>query len=322
MYPISRLLPSFISILLTAGLVACGGSSGEGDTGAAANAVNPPASGGQPVIQESGAPAATGDTSTDGFNWTNFRRSQLGLMALSRNGTIDRAAQNHSTYQSSNDVITHEETRGLSGFTGETVRDRLTAAGYVLSGDYAFGEVISASGDTSGFNAAEDLITAIYHRFVMFQPSFREAGAGTAAVTGSYTYFTLNLASTNGLNTGLGRGRIVTYPLDGQKNVATTFYSDYESPDPVEDRNAVGYPVSVHADITSDVTVLSFTIAPRGGAALPVRLLSSATDANTTSSAAAIVPLPVLSANTVYDVQFSGLVDGVTVSRSWSFTTR
>ena len=102
----------------------------------------------------------------------------------------------------------------------------------------------------------------------------------------------------------------------------TIFYSDFETPDPVADRNAVGYPISVHADITSTVTAQSFTIAPRGGAQLPVKLLSQATDANTAASVAAIVPLSVLSAKTTYDVQFSGTVDGVAAARSWSFTTR
>ena len=174
----------------------------------------------------------------------------------------------------------------------------------------------------AGFSAAEDLIAAIYHRFVMLQPSFREAGAGAATASGSYTWFTLNLASTNGLGSGLGAGNIVTYPADGQQNVPTIFYSDQETPDPVADRNEVGYPVSVHADITSSLTVQSFTIAPRGGTALPARLLSSATDSNTASSAAAIVPLAVLAAKTTYDVQFTGIVDGVAVSRSWAFTTR
>ncbi|TCS37967.1 cysteine-rich secretory family protein [Paucimonas lemoignei] len=322
MRQISRPLPAFVAIGFSLVIAACGGGSSDSDVGIANNAVDTPANGNQPVVQESGAPAATGDTSTDGFNWTNFRRSQLGLTALTHNSAIDRAAQNHSDYQRANDVITHEETRGFSGFTGETVQERLVAAGYGLRGDYAFGEVISASGDTSGFNAAEDLIAAIYHRFVMFQPSFREAGAGTATVPDGYTYFTLNLASTNGLAAGLGSRRIVAYPFDGQTNVPTIFYSDYESPDPVEDRNEVGYPISVHADITSDVTVQTFTVAPRGAAALPVKLLSSTTDTHTTPSAAAIVPLVVLSPNTTYDVQFTGLVDGVAVSRSWSFTTR
>lgn len=315
-FPLS--LHSLVPICLSLSLAACGGG---GNDGAASSGFNG-AGGALPSMLESGAPQATGNTATDGFNWTNFRRQQLGLNALSRNSLIDKAAQGHSDYQRINDVITHEQTPGAPGYTGAALTERLAAAGYGLTVPYAYGEVISASGHTSGFHAAEDLITAIYHRFVMFQPRFREAGAGAATAPGSYTYFTLNLASTNGLGPGLGMGGIVTYPANGQQNVLTNFFSDYETPDPVADRNEVGYPVSVHADITSSVTVQGFTIAPRGGAPLPVRLLSSATDAKTTSTAAAIVPLNVLAAKTTYDVQFIGAVDGIAVSRSWSFTTR
>ena len=66
----------------------------------------------------------------------------------------------------------------------------------------------------------------------------------------------------------------------------------------------------------------SFTVAPRGGAAVTTRLLSHATDAATGDKVAAIVPLTVLRANTVYDVSFRGAVHGVAVSHDWSFTTR
>ncbi len=52
-------------------------------------------------------------------------------------------------------------------------------------------------------------------------------------------------------------------------------------------------------------------------------LLDNATDPQRTpASAAAIVPFEVLRAGTTYDVQFAGTVDGLAVSRSWSFTTR
>lgn len=271
---------------------------------------------------ESGAPLATGNTATDGFNRANFRRQQLGLSVLNRNALIDSAAQGHSDYQKSNNVITHEQTPNAAGFTGATLKERLAAAGYDLVAPYAYGEVISASGDTSGANATEDLITAIYHRFVIFEPRFLEAGAGAATASSGYTYFTLNLASTRGLGSGLGQGNFVHYPVAGQQNVLTIFYSDYETPDPVSDRNEVGYPVSIHADITSSVAVQSFTISPRGGAPLPVKLLSHASDANTVQSVAAIVPLSPLAAKTTYDVQFSGTVDGISATRAWSFSTR
>jgi hypothetical protein len=56
---------------------------------------------------------------------------------------------------------------------------------------------------------------------------------------------------------------------------------------------------------------------------LETRLLAFGKDSNTsTKSAAAIVPLAQLASGTTYDVSFSGAVDGVPISRSWSFTTK
>ena len=69
--------------------------------------------------------------------------------------------------------------------------DRMLAAGYVYNkSSYAYGEVISATSSNSGFYMAEELITAIYHRFVMFEPKFREIGTGAATTAAGYTYFT------------------------------------------------------------------------------------------------------------------------------------
>jgi len=185
--------------------------------------------------------------------------------------------------------------------------------------------VISATSNPSGFYQAEELITAIYHRFVMFEPVFKEIGTGAATTSASYTYFTADLTAVGGYGAGLGAGRIVNYPAANQSGVPVNFFSDSESPDPVPGRNEVGYPISVHADTVRSgvgVTVQSFTVAPRGGAALEVRLLSHAVDALTPETAAAIVPLAPLKSATVYDVSFSGVVAGVPVTRNWSFTTR
>ena len=270
------------------------------------------------------APAFTGDTATDGYAQFNYRRQQMGLAAVSRNGNINAAAQGHSNYQYVNDVITHVQTVGNPGFTGKEVLDRLTAAQYAFTdpAGYAYGEVISASGDLSGANNAEDLITAIYHRFVIFEPKFREAGAAKVGVSRTgYNYFTVDFAA-NGLRGGVGPGQIGVYPFPGQSGVVTLFNNHQESPDPVPSQNGVGYPVSVHADIDAALTVSQFSIQPRGRAALAVKLLSHATDAETPASAAAIVPLTTLEPGTTYDVLFTGTVSGNNVSRVWSFTTR
>ncbi|MFL6660012.1 MAG: CAP domain-containing protein, partial [Massilia sp.] len=233
---------------------------------------------------------------------------------------IDSAAQNHSDYQRINNTVAHEETPGKSGFTGVSPLERLAHVGYTFTGGYAYGEVISASSSASGQYLAEELITAIYHRFVIFEPKFKEIGAGAANSNGYY-YLTVNFTSNNGYPPGLGLGQVATWPVSGQTNVTRNFFSDFESPDPVDGANEVGYPVSVHADINVTLSVSSFTIRPHGGSDLSVKLLAPNSDPHTPASAAAIVPLAVLGRNTTYDVSFAGAINGVPLTRTWSFTT-
>ncbi|MDB5758886.1 MAG: hypothetical protein JWM30_2175 [Burkholderia sp.] len=319
----SAWLASLLAALLVAGCGGGGGGSSDGGTSSAQSGNGASDTTTAPVV-ETGAPQATGNMATDGFNWFNFRRQQMGLAAVTRNTQIDTAALNHSNYQAQNNTITHDETSSRRGFTGASVLDRLRAAQYsVPASNYAYGEVISSTPDTSGVNAAEDLIAAIYHRFVIFEPKFLEAGASSATAGSGYTYFTTDFATRTLNRGGLGTGKLVVYPFSNQQNLPVVFYSDQEQPDPVPDRNEVGYPVSVHVDITSTLTVQSFTINPRGGAVLATRLLKKETDTEIGEpSVAAIIPLSVLQPQTTYDVRFAGSVDNVPVNLAWSFTTR
>jgi uncharacterized protein YkwD len=300
-------------------LVACGGGGGGSSAGAPNVTPSTGFSG-----QDASAPTATNNIATDGLNWINYRRSQIGMPALTRNSVIDAAAQGHSDYQRINNVVTHDQTAGKTGYTGARLQDRLTNAGYVFGSPNAIGEVISATSNGSGFYMAEELITAIYHRFVIFEPVFKEIGAGAATTSANYSYFTADFVANNGYGTGIAAGTIVTWPFNGQTQVPNNFNSDYEEPDPVPDRSVVGYPVSVHTNLTRKLTVQSFTIRAHGSNSdLATRLLVQGQDANTTTqSAAAIVPLAQLASATTYDVSFSGAVDGVPVTRSWSFTTK
>lgn len=315
-----------ISLLIAALAAGCGGGGGA-DGGSSTQQTSNNSDGSVPfnVLSEAGAPRQTGDMATDGFNWFNFRRQQMGLAPVARNAQVDKAALAHSNYQAINDFITHDEVSTRRGFTGATVFDRLQSAGYSLPpSNYAIGEVISATGDKSGVNAAEELITAIYHRFVIMEPKFLEAGAGIATGSSGYTYFTTNFGSTDLNRGGLGTGRMATYPIADQQNLPVVFYSNQEEPDPIPDRNEVGYPVSVHANINSIIKVSSFTINPRGGTPLATRLLTYETDRENFErpSTAAIIPLNVLQPQTYYDVRFIGTVDNVPVDRFWSFRTR
>ncbi len=314
----SILLKNSLSALAMAlALTACGGGGGGGGLSSTASSGNTLS-----LSQEPGAPVFTGNTANDGFNWFNFRRSQTGLSQLARNSTIDSAAQGHSDYQRLNNTTTHSQTVGRRGFTGVDLLSRLKFSGYEFAPRtaYAYGEVISSTGDSSGFYMAEELITAIYHRFVIMEPAFKEGGSGSAVGSDGTYYFTTDFAANNGY--GLGVPSVVTYPFPNQARVSTLFYSDHESPDPVAGQNEVGYPISVHANINSTIGVNTFTVTPRGGSALQVKLLINQTDSDTPRSAAAIIPLRILNANTVYDVQFVGTVNGNPVTRNWSFQTK
>lgn len=308
-------------------LVACGGGGG-GGTGNAGGSTGSGGSVSTPTpgmpAPDPAAPAATNNIATDGYNWINYRRGQIGLSALARSSIIDTAAQGHSDYQRLNNEVTHVQTVGKPGYTGDTLQHRLEAAGERFTSTNAIGEIIAAATGGTGFNMAEELITAIYHRFVMFEPVFQELGTGAATTSANYTYFTADFVTNGSYGTGLAAGTLATWPFNNQTQVPPNFFSDREEPDPVPDANEVGYPVSVHTNGTRTLTVQSFTIRAHGAATdLATRLLVRGQDANTTmTSVAAIVPLSRLASGTTYDVSFVGAIDGAPVARNWSFTTK
>ena len=321
--PTNRWTTALAALAAACSLAACGGGGGA-TTAAPILAIPAPSPTAPTPATESGAPTAVGIVAIDGRNWINVRRSQIGMPLMTQSALVDRAAQAHSDYQRLNDTIAHDEIAGKAGFSGATLLERLTTAGYTFArNSYAYGEVISATTSNSGFYMAEELITAIYHRFAIFEPMFKEIGTGSGTTAKNYTYFTADFTATKGYGAGVGRGVLVTWPYNGQTQVAPNFFSDYEQPDPVPDKNEVGYPVSVHADLTAVLAVTTFSIRQRGGANLETRQIMHYSDvAETVAVAAAIVPINPLRSATIYDVSFTGSVSGVQVAKTWSFTTK
>lgn len=302
------------SALLVAGLLsACGGGGGGGTDATPTTPIAAPA------------------IATEGFDWINTRREQMGLTRLARNAALDTATAAHSNYlavngpdkDTQNRADLHKETLGKSGFTGENLGPRLTKAGYTLpqAGDFAY-EVIASAGETSGSVLAEELITAIYHRFSIFEPMLKEAGAGASITRAGTTYFTNNLGAVNGRGAGLAAETgVAVFP--SQTNVPPSFASDTEDPDPFPEAgvNLVGFPISVHANLSNALVVDLFEVRPQGGTDLNVRRLMPNTE-HVPNSAAAIIPISPLAAKTTYEVRFSGKVNGNTFNKNWSFTTR
>jgi len=314
------MIPALAAVL---GLAGCGSSDSDSSPSAqvtGGTAVNPDSSV-APDPTGIAAPAQTGNIAVDGRNWINYRRGQIGVPQVPENAQINNAALGHSEYLRVNNLMSHDQVAGRQGFTGADLGARLNAAGYTLRADrgYAYGEVISGSRNGSGFYMAEELITAIYHRFVIFEPMFREIGTGAATASSGYRYFTADFASRDGFGPGIARGTLVTWPFNGQTQVVPNFFSNTEQPDPVPNANEVGYPISVHTNLDANVTVTSFTVRPRGGSDLAVLRVVPLSD---NKPAAAIIPLQPLRGDTAYDVSFTGTINGAAVTRTWSFTTR
>lgn len=303
-------------------LAACGGGGGDSSGAVATPVAAAPPPVATPAATPQAGPTPTNNIAVDGRNWINYRRAQAGVPAVAENAQINIAALGHSEYLRTNNLMSHDQKAGNPGFTGATLKDRLNAAGYTIPPTgYAYGEVISGATNGSGFYMAEELITAIYHRFVMFEPKFREIGTGAATSANRYNYFTADFATRGGFGPGIAANTVVTWPFNGQTGVTPNFRSDSEEPDPVPNIDNVGYPISVHANIDAPVTMQTFTVRPRGGANLQVQVVNSSATA-TQRTAIAIVPLAPLAAATTYEVSFSGTVNGNPVTRDWSFTTR
>jgi hypothetical protein len=250
------------------------------------------------------------------LNRINYHRYLAGTAPVALQPQISAAAQAHASYLSLHQNAAHEESSGLSGYTGQWAWNRMENQGYSYS---AAGEVISFGKDAQG--GVDALITAIYHRFALLDPGYTEAGIGDAP----HTFYTMcqviNLGRPSGV--GAATNAVAIYPAAGQGEVPTSFDSDSESPDPMPAAGLVGYPVSIQFSGEQSVTLASFTLS-KGITPVSTTLLSPTTDSNIQQSNKknfSLIPNSPLQAATLYQVLFSATVQGQPYSAAWSFTT-
>lgn len=256
----------------------------------------------------------------------NATRKLVGLPLVTSNQLLNQAAQSHSDYLITNiNGISHDQTPGLSGYTGATPALRITAAGYSWN---SVNEVIDG-GTTSGQKAVRNLVMAIYHRFGILSPSVAEVGIGLGSGVGKMSNTVIDFGATLNNAVTLPTNWLGTYPVSGQTGVPRDFLSDTEVPDPVPDQNRVGYPISIHAGKNDKLGVSSFSLTKLTSGLtafstetpIAVRLLAARDDAHVPDSAAAIVPLTLLDYGSRYRAAFVGTRNGLPVEATWEFTT-
>jgi uncharacterized protein YkwD len=255
----------------------------------------------------------------------NHYRALAELGPVAPEPRLLKAAQSHSSYlDSANEMGHYEDRKSNPYYTGNNPFDRIDAAHY----DYSeAGEVVARQSSSHAAAAVEALVTAVYHRFIILSSDFAQAGPGVTLDTREGTdelSVTVDFGSEN-RPPQPPASMLTVYPAPGQTEIPTDFDPAEEFPNPMSGHTLVGYPVSVQVDARYALAVKAFDVyevapyAPRR--ALDTKLLTHAVDAETPAHAAALIPVSPLAPATIYQVVFSGSVNGMPVSRTWQFTT-
>ncbi|WNQ13648.1 stalk domain-containing protein [Paenibacillus aurantius] len=249
----------------------------------------------------------------------NDIRRQLGLSEVVLNNNLNLSAAAHARYQDKQGIITHEETAGKEGFTGQTLSQRIAYFGY--SNDSA-AEDISQQTSTSPTEAVDSLFDAPYHRIPFLDPGLKEIGYGQQ---GSFhvLLFGIEGARKSGVET-------VVSPAGNQRGVAAG-WNGHEIPDPLRLHGQAAYPVGYpimagfYSPDFKEVRLAGASLADSSGRDIELLLNSPAGDTHLTNQLL-LLPAKPLQAGETYRVKLRAVIgkqDGSeeAVDREWTFTT-
>lgn len=251
---------------------------------------------------------------SDALAYLNEVRAKLGLPSLKYNANMSKAAKLHAVYYNANHEKTasqsaHNETKGLPGFTGVTVFDRLKASGWTPGpSGYMTGEVMHY-GQTSIKGAMEGWMDTAYHREIILSHKYQEVGVGyaegTAVLDMAGPYYPTSI-----------KGGIAVYPYDGMKNVGLGFYGN-ENPNPLSQFKvkSSGYIISA----TTEKEMIWHTAKIRDEKGVDVPYFEELHSKDTLF----LFPKSVLKKSHTYQVSLSYEMKGTPGKKQkiWSFTT-
>jgi hypothetical protein len=237
----------------------------------------------------------------------NDLRAAVGAPAVRGDDRVTAAAQHHAEYLARAGAIGHDETPGDPGFTGASVRDRLTAQGY----PDAMASEVAASSD-SGTEDVRFLWDLPYHRLGLMHPHAVVAGWGHAEIGGHTA--TVGVIVFDFAATAPDR---VHSPGAGQR-VARSWAGD-ESPDalPAGASRPVGYPLMVVYSGGRAVDLRVAELTDVGGRDVAVSVVPQIYERDYVG----IVPVAPLAAGMKYRVRLALTVAGTDTVDEWEFET-
>ena len=291
---------------------------------------------GTPLVMNVASPSyAKGSEDLSAFNKLNAERGACGFGLLSQSAQLDVAARGHADYQIINNLLSHNQDR--SKFTGNTGRDRASAAGYLDAGDVGDNftmQVGSSKKATFGERGMRELLNAPYH-VASLLAGFKDAGIAVRSSTettpaGANPAVVLQIATSFKNSAGrqlLAAGDVATYPCAGSTGINRKLHD--ELPNPVPGRNLKTDPIgsTIYIAVREGQTlgITSVTMVETASK-MAVKLRTPITRANDPNSLykshqGYVVPDAPLKALTQHSVDIRGTNNGAAFVRQFTFMT-
>jgi VCBS repeat-containing protein len=307
-----------------------------------------------PVYPSSGAFAAE---KVAVFNRLNDDRARCGFGKVAQNALLDKSAQAHADYLAVNKLeASHSEIVGLPGFVGSDPGQRIfTYAAYPgiysseILGQTNWGSLFGSGLNPQGYSPTEikatnilKLLYATVYHLAGAVGSTTDFGIGISNYSSNIqnTFNTKTLVINSGIPTGTSSAgqqvpvdSLATYPCAGITSAVPLFGPENPDPFPNVDRTVTPYgqPIYLLSSSGTTITLTNGTITRKGGAGVPVTVLTKDNDPikRLTSNQVFLVPTERLADNSTYDVVLSGTNTGMVsvsnptgfFSRTFSFTT-
>jgi uncharacterized protein YkwD len=304
-----------------------------------------------PIVTSVPTPTyAVGSEELAAFNLLNAERSRCGFGMLAQNAKLDVAAKAHADWLLTNGYVGHYQLPSTALFIGASPADRFVAVEYVASINSLLNvsESLSYSGspDKVGFGVrgVRGLLNAPYHMLEMMRPDVDVGFAVRSSqdverpkIIGKQLVFEASRKYSNfifGVPPGLSgqtpaeQNSVRTYPCEGSAGVSASLSNEDPSPTPM--RNLALSPLGTSIGIVvkeGHVLAIVKSVMKNVSTGATIELLpldNYSTNGNRgylLSNEGFVTANSPLEASTNYKVEIEGFDNGVTFTKTFTFTT-
>ncbi|MDB5100386.1 MAG: hypothetical protein JWM80_4807 [Cyanobacteria bacterium RYN_339] len=241
----------------------------------------------------------------------NRTRAVAGLTPVTYDARATKLCMAHANY-----LMLNANSPALAGFSAHKEDPSLPGydpewANLNLGNDVHFIEPLPA---------VDDWVASLYHRTQMLDANLVQIGFGYAGDRAKD-----NAAAVLAFKQGSGPEAEVAYPADGQTEVPLNFYGEFPNPIPAGHTGPVGYPLTLQEPSSAKMTGFKGSLTDDAGHDVPCYYSDKEHQASSLydqGNVVCLLPQLPLDLATTYHVKVSGTLDGQSITRTWTFTSR